>query len=120
MKGRFTVVDFTHALESISYIHLAFLFIYFQIKPANAQPGSNYGNGLIACRCPLGVSEGGGNAKSKMMHAVLILANVNAIKGNHKDEDTKTCTKKVFLHCSYIKTVSANVAHVCLKQKFKL
>lgn len=119
MKGRFTVVEYTHTLESISYIHLAFLFIYFQIKPANAQPGSNYGNGLIACRCPLGVS-GGKNAKSKMMHAVLILANVNAIKGNHKDEDTKTCTKKVFFHCSYIKTVSANVAHVCLKQKFKL
>lgn len=28
MKRRFTVVEYTHALESISYIHLAFLFIY--------------------------------------------------------------------------------------------
>lgn len=49
----------THALESISSIQLAVLFIYFKIKPATAQTQSNYGNGLIARRCPLCVCRGG-------------------------------------------------------------
>lgn len=113
MKRRFTVTEYTHALESISSIQLAFLFFYFWIKPSTTQPRSNYGNSLIACRCPLGVSVGKMH-DSAMMQTVLILANVNVSKGKHKYADKKKMCKKFcwWCHCLYL---PANVAHVCWK-----
>lgn len=93
MKRRFMVAEYTHALASISSIQLAFLFFfYFWIKPSTTQPQSNYGNSLIACRCPLGVSVKKTH-DSAMMQTVLILANVNVCQGSHENADKNWCAK---------------------------
>lgn len=68
-----------HTCIRVHLLH-TFVFLFF-IKPAPAQPQSNYGNSLIAWCCPLSVCEEK-MQKSKMVHAVLTLAHVNATKRN--------------------------------------